>query len=574
MSGEPTREESIRWASGPPGGRPVPDFPGGVKPSLSVGDGGMPDASVGNNPAHNRREGSSTFLPGHGAPTTTKKGEYNNPASPTGRGGRKFRPALPPAYSPPKVFERLPAPSTYYGSTTGLVAPRMPPPAASWPPPPVPPDEGVSAQSEREAKEGQVMRRLRKKLVHKYGDWRGCFKVGDQAPGMVSRKDIAAFLHHRNVLLTPDEHKVLFNSLPGGESAQKVPFKTFVDAIEGGTKEQMAKADADFEKGKARVAALLKQANEWPFAQELIEHMSQKNDGLSRFFLLMDHLSVDGLVQENELSASVAQLLPQNEGIEEQVQALYAHLRHQTKPYGTIEGLDQVELRTLLATKKVDPQAKVVNMPKTHIEDREDLEAWVPGMRSRRLETIANLEDAQLDLLPATATEGLGRTHERQQAMIREASEATPLSETWGAQRQAQKRAVDGSYYGDYDGVRALANSASGYGGLGRLGGERGPWSGASGDNRMSQTNFAQRTALQNGPMSLSPASPNSLSAARSAASLASGRSPRGTASLGRSRSSPGLSFSSPLSPGWDGVRVSVRVGVRVRVRVKVRVRP
>ena len=112
---------------------------------------------------------------------------------------------------------------------------------------------------------------------------------------------------------------------------------------------------------------------------------------------------------------------------------------------------------------------------------------------------------------------------------------------------------MDGSYYGDYDGVRALANSASGYGGLGRLGGERGPWSGASGDNRMSQTNFAQRTALQNGPMSLSPASPNSLSAARSAASLASGRSPRGTASLGRSRSSPGLSFSSPLSPGWGG---------------------
>ena len=152
--------------------------------------------------------------------------------------------------------------------------------------------------------------------------------------------------------------------------------------------------------------------------------------------------------------------------------------------------------------------------------------------------------------------------------MIREASEATPLSETWGAQRQAQKRAVDGSYYGDYDGIRALANSSSGYGGLGRLGGERGPWSGASGDNRMSQTNFAQRTALQNGPMSLSPASPNSLSAARSAASLALGRSPRGTASLGRSRSSPGLSFSSPLSPGWDGVRVSVRVGVRVRVRV------
>jgi hypothetical protein len=176
---------------------------------MSVGGGGgMPDASVGNNPAHNRREGSSTFLPGHGASTTTKAGEYNNPASPTGRGGRKFRPALPPAHSPPKVFERLPAASTYYGSTTGLVAPRMPPPAENWPPPPVPPDEGVSAQSEREAKEGQVMRRLRKKLVHKYGDWRGCFKVGDRAPGMVSCEQIAAFLHHRNVLLTPDEHKV------------------------------------------------------------------------------------------------------------------------------------------------------------------------------------------------------------------------------------------------------------------------------------------------------------------------------------------------------------------------------
>ena len=60
--------------------------------------------------------------------------------------------------------------------------------------------------------------------------------------------------------------------------------------------------------------------------QQLIEHMSQKNDGLSRFFLLMDHLSVDGLVQENELSASVAQLLPRNEGIEEQVQALVSYL--------------------------------------------------------------------------------------------------------------------------------------------------------------------------------------------------------------------------------------------------------
>ena len=36
----------------------------------------------------------------------------------------------------------------------------------------------------------QVMRRLRKKLVQKYGDWRGCFKVGDRAPGMVSREQI------------------------------------------------------------------------------------------------------------------------------------------------------------------------------------------------------------------------------------------------------------------------------------------------------------------------------------------------------------------------------------------------
>ncbi len=36
----------------------------------------------------------------------------------------------------------------------------------------------------------QVMRRLRKKLVQKYGDWRGCFKVGDKAPGMVSREQI------------------------------------------------------------------------------------------------------------------------------------------------------------------------------------------------------------------------------------------------------------------------------------------------------------------------------------------------------------------------------------------------
>ena len=158
-SGEPTRQENIRWASGPPGGRPGPDFPG-LQPSVSlasVGGGGMPDASVGNNPAHNRREGSSTFVSGHGAPTTTKVGEYNNPASPTGRGGRKFRPALPPAYSPPKVFERLPAASTYYGSTSGLVAPRMAPPGARWPPPPLPPDEGISAQSERDAREAQAI---------------------------------------------------------------------------------------------------------------------------------------------------------------------------------------------------------------------------------------------------------------------------------------------------------------------------------------------------------------------------------------------------------------------------------
>ena len=117
----------------------------------------MPDASVGNNPAHNRREGSSTFVSGHGAPTTTATGEYNNPASPTGRGGRKFRPTVPPAYSPPKVFERLPAASTYYGSTSGLVAPRMAPPGERWPPPPLPPDEGISAQAERDAREAQVM---------------------------------------------------------------------------------------------------------------------------------------------------------------------------------------------------------------------------------------------------------------------------------------------------------------------------------------------------------------------------------------------------------------------------------
>jgi hypothetical protein len=343
-SGEPTRQETIRWASGPPGGRPVPDFPGGLQPIASVGGGGMPDATVGNNPAHKRREGSTTFVPGHGTSTTTKAGEYNNPASPTGRGGRKFRPAVPPAYSPPKVFERLPPASTYFGSTTGLVAPRMAPPGARWPPPPLPPDEGVSAQTERAAREAQVMpwpsvvathlrlspppdayaealirpripigpqvmRRLRQKLVQKYGDWRGCFKVGDKAPGMVSREQIVSFLHHRSVQLTPDEHEVLFDSFPGGGSARKIPFKTFVDAVEGGTTEQMDKADKDFEIGKARVATLLEQVNEcppnpetdpspnpspkvdphtltwfeqankWPFVQKLVEHMAEKNDG-------------------------------------------------------------------------------------------------------------------------------------------------------------------------------------------------------------------------------------------------------------------------------------------------------
>ena len=60
----------------------------------------------------------------------------------------------------------------------------------------------------------QVMRSLRKKLVQKYGDWRGCFKVGDKAPGMVNREQIVSFLQHRNVQLTPDEHEVCFDSLP------------------------------------------------------------------------------------------------------------------------------------------------------------------------------------------------------------------------------------------------------------------------------------------------------------------------------------------------------------------------
>ncbi len=50
---------------------------------------------------------------------------------------------------------------------------------------------------------------------------------------------------------------------------------------------------------------------------------------------------------------------------DKQVAALYAHLRHQTKAYGTIEGLDQVDLRTLCAT-KVNPSAKVINTPKTN----------------------------------------------------------------------------------------------------------------------------------------------------------------------------------------------------------------
>ena len=122
---------------------------------------------------------------------------------------------------------------------------------------------------------------------------------------------------------------------------------------------------------------------------------------------------------------------------DKQVAALYAHLRHQTKAYGTIEGLDQVDLRTLCAT-KVNPSAKVINMPKTHIEDRDELEHWVPGMASRRSARIASLEDWQLDLLPAPATEGRGRTHELQQDLVREASERAPLSETWGAHRQAQ----------------------------------------------------------------------------------------------------------------------------------------
>ena len=176
-SGEPTREETVRWASGPPGARPVPDQVPGLQRSASQANsvgGGVADPSIGNNPAHNRREGSSTFLPGMGARSTTGAGEYNNPASPTGRGGRKFRP--PPAphsppYSPPQTLERLPPTSTYYGSTSGLVAPRMAVPeltaaqARAWPPPPLLPDEVVDAGTAVHAREAQAMRKLCDSMV-------------------------------------------------------------------------------------------------------------------------------------------------------------------------------------------------------------------------------------------------------------------------------------------------------------------------------------------------------------------------------------------------------------------------
>jgi hypothetical protein len=42
------------------------------------------------------------------------------------------------------------------------------------------------------------------------------------------------------------------------------------------------------------------------------------------------------------------------DGIEDQVQALYAHLRHQTKAYGTIEGLETLTL-TLTPTPTLAP---------------------------------------------------------------------------------------------------------------------------------------------------------------------------------------------------------------------------
>ena len=74
-------------------------------------------------------------------------------------------------------------------------------------------------------------------------------------------------------------------------------------------------------------------------------------------------------------------------------------------------------------------------------------------MARRRAAAVAALEERQLDLLPGAATDGRGRSYGRQQELVREASGLTPLAETWNAHRQAQKRVVDGSLYGDYDGI-------------------------------------------------------------------------------------------------------------------------
>lgn len=162
-----------------PGVGPV----GGIGPQLHWKP-GRPDTALGADPVLCRREGSQTFLPGIGARPATIEEEFDNPASPTSRGGRKFlarRPPSPP--SPPALRESLTSSGTYFGSTTSLLPPATssrrssqarfsPPPAA---------EEEVSPERAAKMRQGQVLRRLRKKLVNKYGDWR-CPLGGPRTP--------------------------------------------------------------------------------------------------------------------------------------------------------------------------------------------------------------------------------------------------------------------------------------------------------------------------------------------------------------------------------------------------------
>ena len=426
-----------------------------------------------------RREGPFTFRPSVDAPPNRPwtAADYFA-ASPTSRGGRAFVEALPPApKTPPSFTETLPQRPTYFGSPLGAIAPRSSPPRSSFSPPLPPPDEPV--ENEFELQVEQMLRRVRAKIKHKYGEWQAGeshppnfrFTVhGSLMDGSheVNKKELETVLHHRKIKLDGEELELLFGAMGFGAGVDRVPFSRFARMAEGATGEQVREADRQAEAAKRKVHAVLEEANGWPFAQMLRKRIHDRPEiGLNGFFKLFN-ANDDGKIDEGEMQHALGgggyALLPSIDGVQEQVSALFEQLRAAVRPHGVNEGIDFVGFRKLFdAPEREGLQPEDMTFPKTHVQDTKGMLRRTAQMDDEQSDFVASLDDWQRELLPPL----VGEAHV---TMVREAAAVPPLAETWNSYRAAHEAAIDGTFSGGFDGIGAMSNTSSAFGGLAPLG--------------------------------------------------------------------------------------------------------